>query len=104
MIEGLEKMLVKGVDNVLLCFGLGKGYLDVGDVECVVEYFQCCVEQDLKYFVGWKLLGKVCQVVGDFVGVWQVWEQGLVIVVMYGDKQVEKEMMVFLCKFDRVRI
>lgn len=28
MIEGLEKMLAKGVDNALLRFGLGKGYLD----------------------------------------------------------------------------
>lgn len=25
MIEGLEKMLAKGVDNALLRFGLGKG-------------------------------------------------------------------------------
>lgn len=31
MIEGLEKMLAKGVDNALLRFGLGKGYLDAGD-------------------------------------------------------------------------
>lgn len=28
MIEGLEKILAKGVDNALLRFGLGKGYLD----------------------------------------------------------------------------
>lgn len=28
MIEGLEKMLAKGMDNALLRFGLGKGYLD----------------------------------------------------------------------------
>ena len=30
MLESLEKMLAKGVDNALLRFGLGKGYLDQG--------------------------------------------------------------------------
>jgi hypothetical protein len=29
MLESLEKMLAKGVDNSLLRFGLGKGYLDL---------------------------------------------------------------------------
>ena len=29
--DALEKMLAKGVDNSLLRFGLGKGYLDAGD-------------------------------------------------------------------------
>lgn len=38
MIEGLEKMLAKGVDNALLRFGLGKGYLDAGDAERATEH------------------------------------------------------------------
>lgn len=44
MIEGLEKMLAKGVDNALLRFGLGKGYLDAGDAERAAEHLQRCVE------------------------------------------------------------
>ena len=43
MIEGLEKMLAKGVDNALLRFGLGKGYLDAGDAERAAEHLQRCV-------------------------------------------------------------
>ncbi len=31
MLDSLEKMLAKGVDNALLRFGLGKGYLDLGE-------------------------------------------------------------------------
>ena len=58
MIEGLEKMLAKGVDNALLRFGLGKGYLDAGDAERATEHLQRCVEQDPTYSAGWKLLGK----------------------------------------------
>ena len=40
MIESLEKMLAKGVDNSLLRFGLGKGYLDLGDNAKAAEHFQ----------------------------------------------------------------
>ncbi len=45
MIEGLEKMLAKGVDNALLRFGLGKGYLDAGDAERATEHLQRCVDR-----------------------------------------------------------
>ena len=43
MLESLEKMLAKGVDNSLLRFGLGKGYLDLGENAKAAEHFQRCV-------------------------------------------------------------
>ncbi|WP_114012811.1 hypothetical protein [Pseudomonas aeruginosa] len=103
MIEGLEKMLAKGVDNALLRFGLGKGYLDAGDAERTTEHLQRCVEQDPKYSAGWKLLGKARQAAGDLAGARQAWEQGLAAAATHGDKQAEKEMTVFLRKLDRAR-
>lgn len=103
MIEGLEKMLAKGVDNALLRFGLGKGYLDAGDAERAAEHLQRCVEQDPKYSAGWKLLGKARQAAGDLAGARQAWEQGLATAATHGDKQAEKEMTVFLRKLDRAR-
>ncbi|MFS2128173.1 tetratricopeptide repeat protein, partial [Pseudomonas sp. Pseusp97] len=57
MIDSLEKMLAKGVDNPLLRFGLGKGYLDAGDAAKAAEHLRRCVEQDPKYSAAWKLLG-----------------------------------------------
>ena len=39
MLESLEKMLAKGVDNALLRFGLGKGYLDLGENAKAAEHF-----------------------------------------------------------------
>ncbi|MBS8145599.1 tetratricopeptide repeat protein [Pseudomonas aeruginosa] len=95
MIEGLEKMLAKGVDNALLRFGLGKGYLDAGDAERAAEHLQRCVEQDPKYSAGWKLLGKARQAAGDLAGARQAWEQGQATAATHGDKQAEKEMTVF---------
>ena len=62
MLDSLEKMLTKGMDNALLRFGLGKGYLDLGDFPRAAEHLQRCVEFDPKYSAAWKLLGKAHRV------------------------------------------
>ncbi len=77
MLDSLEKMLAKGVDNALLRFGLGKGYLDLGEFARAAEHFQRCVELDPKYSAAWKLLGKAHQGQGDLPAARQAWEQGL---------------------------
>ncbi|CAI8820618.1 MULTISPECIES: tetratricopeptide repeat protein [Pseudomonas] len=101
MIESLEKMLAKGVDNSLLRFGLGKGYLDLGEHAKAAEHFQRCVEFDPKYSAAWKLLGKAHLALTDFAAARQAWEQGIEAAIAHGDKQAEKEMTVFLKKLDR---
>lgn len=99
-VEVLECMFVVGKDGVLLCFGLGKGWLDVGNLVCVVIYLGCCVVFDLQYLVVWKLLGKVWLVSGQLQVVCEVWQCGLSVVGSKGDQQVCKEMQVFLCCLD----
>ncbi|CAD5106759.1 tetratricopeptide repeat protein [Zestomonas carbonaria] len=101
MLEGLEKMLAKGVDNALLRFGLGKGYLDQRDYARAAEHLQRCVEQDPGYSAAWKLLGKARQGQGDLDGARRAWEQGIAAAQSHGDKQAEKEMTVFLRKLDK---
>ena len=101
MIESLEKMLAKGVDNSLLRFGLGKGYLDLGENAKAAEHFQRCIEFDPKYSAAWKLLGKAHLALADFAAARQAWEQGLEAARAHGDKQAEKEMTVFLKKLER---
>ena len=49
MLESLEKMLAKGMDNPMLRFGLGKGYLDAGDAAQAATHLQRCIEQDPTY-------------------------------------------------------
>ena len=101
MLESLEKMLAQGMDNPMLRFGLGKGYLDAGDAERAAMHFRRCVEQDPKYSAAWKLLGRALQSSGDEAGARTAWEQGLVAAQAHGDKQAEKEMTVFLRKLDK---
>ncbi|KAF1056830.1 MAG: hypothetical protein GAK44_00067 [Pseudomonas delhiensis] len=103
MLEGLEKMLAKGMDNSLLRFGLGKGYLDAGEAGKAAQHLQRCVEQDPKYSAAWKLLGKALQAQGDTDGARNAWTQGLTAAQAQGDKQAEKEMNVFLRKLDKAR-
>ncbi|MCY1352251.1 type IV pilus biogenesis/stability protein PilW [compost metagenome] len=94
-------MLAKGVDNPLLRFGLGKGYLDQGDAAKATEHLRRCVEQDPKYSAAWKLLGKALQAQGDLAAARAAWTEGLAAAQAHGDKQAEKEMTVFLKRLDK---
>ena len=101
MLESLEKMLAKGVDNPLLRFGLGKGYLDLNENPKAEEHLRRCVELDPKYSAAWKLLGKAMAAQGDKEGARDAWAQGIAAAQAHGDKQAEKEMTVFIKKLDR---
>lgn len=103
MIESLEKMLANGVDNPLLRFGLGKGYLDHGEPAAAARHLARCVELDPKYSAAWKLLGKARQGSGDHVGARDAWERGIAAAQGQGDKQAEREMTVFLKKLQPPR-
>ncbi|MGE8358504.1 tetratricopeptide repeat protein [Pseudomonas sp.] len=99
--EALEKMLAKGMDNALLRFGLGKGYLDAGDAARAADHLRHCVTFDPAYSAAWKLLGKALQAAGDTEGARHAWQSGLTAAQAKGDKQAEKEMTVFLRKLDK---
>lgn len=101
MIESLEKMLAKGVDNALLRFGLGKAWLDKGDAAQAAEHLRRCVAFDAKYSAAWKLLGKAEQLLGNTPQAREAWASGSAAARAAGDKQAEKEMAVFLKKLDR---
>ncbi|SFT97523.1 MULTISPECIES: tetratricopeptide repeat protein [Pseudomonas] len=101
MLESLERMLDKGVDNALLRFGLGKGYLDAGDCAQAIEHLQRCVAFDPNYSAAWKLLGKALQADGQTDAARNAWEQGVAAAQAHGDKQAEKEMSVFMRKLDK---
>jgi len=101
MLESLEKMLGKGIDNALLRFGLGKGYLDLNEPARAAEHLQRCVEFDPGYSAAWKLLGKAQLAAGDSAAARATWEQGISAAQGKGDKQAEKEMTVFLRKLEK---
>lgn len=99
--EALEKMLAKGMDNALLRFGLGKGYLDAAEFDRAAEHFQRCVEFDAQYSAAWKLLGQALNKQGRHDEARAAWTQGLRVAEEQGDKQAGKEMSVFLKRLDK---
>ena len=101
MLTSMENMLAKGVDNPLLRFGLGKGYLDAGEPATAATHLRRCVELDPKYSAAWKLLGRALQASGDINGAREAWQSGVQAAQAQGDKQAEKEMVVFLKKLDK---
>ena len=101
MLEGLERMLAKGVDNAMLRFGLGKAYLDREEPARAVEHLRRCVTFDPAYSAAWKLLGKALLAQGDLEGAKAAWQQGLGAAQGHGDKQAEKEIGVFLKRLER---
>ena len=102
-IEALEKMLGKGMDNALLRFGLGKGYLDADDFARAAEHFQRCVAFDPNYSAAWKLLGQALHKQGLPTEARNAWTQGLRAAQAKGDKQAEKEIGVFLKRLDKAK-
>lgn len=101
MIDSLNTLLAKGVDNAMLRFGLGKASLDAADPAVAAEHLRHCVAHDPAYSAAWKLLGKALQQQGDLEGARAAWEQGIAAAAAKGDKQAEKEMTVFMAKLKR---
>jgi Tfp pilus assembly protein PilF len=99
--EALEKMLTKGMDNALLRFGLGKGYLDAAEFAQAAEHLQRCVEFDPQYSAAWKLLGQALNKQGLHDEARTAWQQGLRVAEEKGDKQAGKEISVFLKRLDK---
>ncbi len=97
----LENMLAKGMDNALLRFGLGKGYLDAAEFARAAEHLQRCVEFNPQYSAAWKLLGQALNKQGLTDPARAAWAQGLRAAQEKGDKQAEKEIGVFLKRLDK---
>lgn len=101
MIERLESMLAKGTDNMLLRFSLGKAYAEQDCFQEASEHLRAALAFDPAYSVAWKWLGKACLGLGDKDGARQAWNSGLQAAQARGDKQVEKELQVFIKRLDK---
>ena len=101
LIDNLEKLLASGKDTALLRFGLGNAYLDGGDVARAVPHFRRAIELNADYSAAWKLLGKALAMSGDVKGAIDTYNAGIAVAERRGDKQVMKEMQVFLKRLSR---
>jgi len=94
--EQLEALLASGVDAPTLRYTLAKHYLDAGEADKAVAHAEVAVELDADYSAGWRLLGQAQAAAGRPGDAARSFERGIEVASRSGDRQVEKEMQVFL--------
>jgi Tfp pilus assembly protein PilF len=101
MIEKLEAMLASGRDSPDLRFALANAYLRAGDAERAIAHAAFAVEQKPDYSAAWRLLGQAQVAAGENNNAAVSFERGIQVAEQAGDRQVAREMRVFLNRLQR---
>ncbi len=101
LIARLRAQLGGPRDGALLRFSLGTALLSNGDACGAIAAFREAVGFDATYSAAWKMLGQALADHGDAQGAADAYRQGLDVAHARGDKQVEKEIGVFLRRLER---
>ena len=96
MIEKLEAMLASGQDSASLRFALANHYYKHDRVQQAIEHAEVAVAMDPDYSAAWRVLGQAQVKAGLTTEALQSFERGIAVAQKSGDRQVEKEMQVFL--------
>jgi predicted Zn-dependent protease len=94
--EKLEAMLAGGQDSAALRFALANAYYREALHERAIEHAQVAVTRDPDYSAAWRLLGQAQVAAGLTTDAAASFERGIAVARQSGDRQVEKEMQVFL--------
>lgn len=101
MIDKLEALLASGQDSASLRFALANHYLKQDDAAKAVEHAKVAVSLDADYSAAWRLLGQAQVAVGQEEDAARSFERGIAVARQSGDRQVEKEMQVFLRRLQK---
>ena len=101
MIERFERLLASGKDGALLRFTLGSEYLKAGDAMKSAHHLRVAVAADPGYSAAWKLLGKALEAQGSTNEAIAAYGKGIAAAQARGDKQVAREMGVFLKRLEK---
>lgn len=98
IIQRLREQLDQGRDSPLLRFGLGSALFNDKAYAEAAEHLRACVEQMPDHSAAWKLLGRSLTTLGERERARDALSRGLAVAREKGDKQVEREIEVFLKK------
>jgi Tfp pilus assembly protein PilF len=101
VLEKLETLLATGQDSASLRFALASGYLREGDPRRAIEHAQVAVELDPDYSAAWRVLGQAQVAADEPRDAARSFERGIEVAQQQGDRQVEKEMRVFLKRLEK---
>lgn len=96
MIDKLEALLASGKDSADLRFALANAWLRQGDAERAIVHAGFAVQLKPDYSAAWRLLGQAQIAAGKNNDAAVTFERGIQVAEQAGDRQVGKEMQVFL--------
>jgi cytochrome c-type biogenesis protein CcmH/NrfG len=96
MRDKLEALLASGQDSANLRFALASACFADGDAERAILHAGFAVQQKPDYSAAWRLLGQAQVVAGRTADAAVSFERGIQVAEQAGDRQVGKEMQVFL--------
>ncbi len=101
LIASLEKLLGTPRDGALLRYSLGNAWLKAGEAAKAAAFLREAVGKDPGYSAAWKLLGKALDESGNAPEALQAFRDGIQAARSKGDKQAEKEMVVFARRIEK---
>ena len=103
MTDRLKAMLSRGDDSAQLRFGLATALFARGELVAALEHARVAVNLDPDYSAAWRLVGRVCLELGNLEEAVRALETGIAVAERRGDRQLVKEMNVFLARVHRAR-
>jgi Tfp pilus assembly protein PilF len=101
MIANLEAMLKAGNDSASLRFALATKLFESGAIERALIHAEVAVQADPDYSAAWRLLGRIQSDAGATEAAVETFKRGIAVAERRGDRQVAKEMQVFLKRLER---
>jgi tetratricopeptide (TPR) repeat protein len=100
-LASFERMLAAGKDGALLRFSIGNEYAKVNDWGAAADALAKAVALDAQFTAAWKLYGRALQEVGRPEDALTAYRAGIDVAKRKGDRQAEKEMVVFARRIER---
>lgn len=102
-LQSFERMLEAGKDGALLRHSLGNEYLKLGDAANACMHLERALAFDPQYTAAWKLYGKALDAAGRAADALAAYRRGIDVAREKGDRQAEKEMIVFARRIERAQ-
>jgi Tfp pilus assembly protein PilF len=96
VLDKLEAMLASGQESAGLRFALATAYFRENDSARAIAHARVAVTLAPDYSAAWRLLGQAQAAAGEDFDAAASFERGIEVAQQAGDRQVEKEMQVFL--------
>jgi len=100
-LASFERILASGKDSALLRFSIGNEYAKLGDWIPAAEALAKAVALDAEFTAAWKLYGRALQETGRPHDALAAYRAGIDVARRKGDRQAEKEMVVFARRIER---